>query len=267
MFFLERMKRWAEMTWTDIESLVAEDPVAVLPTGSVEQHGPHLPLGTDYFIPLALGDRALRGIPESVGCRLVSLPPLTYTHAPHSNPWPGTANLDGTTLTRVARDLIGELGRQGVRRIAILNGHMESQAFLWEGARLGRRGGSWVTLINWWDLVPGALVEDLFGDAWVGWELEHAALVETALMMALRPELVREERTPREDSPLVRPYRSLPPEAPTLPRSGSFAPTAGASAEIGERIVGAICDELIDALVSIAESPAPSSPTAKSDRR
>ena len=267
MLSLERMRRWAEMTWTDIDELVGEDPVAVLPAGSVEQHGPHLPLGTDYFIPVALADRAVQGVPESVASRLVSLPPLTYTHAPHSNPWPGTANLDGITLTRVARDLVGELGRQGIRRLAILNGHMESGAFLWEGARLGRCEGGWVTLINWWDLVPDALVEDLFGDAWAGWEMEHAALVETALMMALRPDLVREGRTPGEASPLVHPYRSLPPEAQTLPRSGSFAPADGASKEIGERIAREICHGLAATLVCVAESVPPSSGTPGNARR
>ncbi len=245
---MSRMKRWEEMSWPEIEEFLGENHFAILPAGSVEQHGPHLPLGTDYYIPMGLADRLAGLLEEEARNRMAMLPPLTYTYAPHSNPWPGTMNLDGDTLIRVAADLVAELERQGVARILILNGHMQSEPFIWEGARIGRGETAALRLVNWWDLVPADMPRDLFGKAWVGPNIEHAALIETSVMMALHPDLVREDLLPAELSPRKTPYQSLPPEPGTLPETGSFAPTEAASAEAGRVLVDHVVGELLKIL-------------------
>lgn len=67
------MKRWLTMKWTDLQGHVGEK-VAVLPIGSVEQHGPHLPLGTNSLIPVGLADRLAASAPNLAN-RLIMMPP------------------------------------------------------------------------------------------------------------------------------------------------------------------------------------------------
>ena len=121
------------MTWKDIEAERGE-MIALIVSGSVEQHGPHLPTGTDLYIAMGIADR-IASLPEAgdIAARLVLLPPIFHTYAKESDGWRGTLNLDGNTLTLVARDIIKGLFRQGIKRAVLLNGHLESYSFLLEG--------------------------------------------------------------------------------------------------------------------------------------
>jgi len=242
---LQQMPRWDAMTWPEIQTLLAKNPLVVLATGSIEQHGPHLPLATDVLIPTGLADRTAGKLREEERRRTVLLPPLAYTYAPESNGWPGTLNLDGETLTRVAADLARELARMGVAEVLLLNGHMESQPFLWEGMRLGRDSHTRIRMVNWWDLVPASVLAAQFDDASPGWTVEHAGPVETSVLWALYPSQVRKDCLPDDPAPGRPPYRKIPLEPESLPPSGSFAPTGTASADIGdalcEAVVGQLC--------------------------
>lgn len=244
---MTRMARWEHLSWQEIEERGRRGLIAVLPVGSVEQHGPHLPLGTDVHIPIGLADRlagALDG--DELGQRLVMLPPFFYTYAKHSNWWPGTLNLDGKALVGFARAVLRDLFRQDVRRVLVLNGHMESIQFLMEGVELAaeRHPDALVVLVNWWELVTDDLIMEVFGDAWPGWEAEHAALTETSLMLAFYPDLVRQERIVDDRAPRTLPYRVFPQPGEVRPPSGVYASAAAASAPIGERLAGQIVERL-----------------------
>lgn len=246
-----RMARWDLLTWQEIDERRARGLIAVLPTGSLEQHGPHLPVATDVMIPIGLADRlaaALRD--DDLGGRLVMLPPSYYTYAKHSNWWPGTLNLDGTTLVAYARAILEDLFRQGVNRTLLLNGHMESVQFLMEGIELAveRHGQARVVLVNWWELVAEAVIQEVFADAWPGWEAEHAALTETSLMLAFYPDLVRADRIADDRAPMTLPYRVFPQPPEVRPPTGVYASAAAASAPIGERLAHHIVEGLVAVL-------------------
>lgn len=252
------MARWEDLTWKDVGERREFGIVPVLPAGSVEQHGPHLPLATDVLIPVGLADRLADELgQDELGRRLVMLPPLYYTYARHSNWWPGTLNMDGTTLVACVRAVIEDLFRQDVRRLLILNGHLESVHFLMEGVELAleRYGGAQVVLVNWWELVSDALIQEVFGDGWPGWEAEHAALTETSLMLALRPELVHMDRAVDDRAPRTLHYRVLPQPQEVRPPSGVYASSAAASASTGERLV----DHVVAGLISILRERFPGS--------
>lgn len=235
------------MTWKDIEA-EREEMIALVVSGSVEQHGPHLPTGTDLYIAMGIADRLARypGAGD-VAERLVMLPPLFHTYAKESDAWRGTLNLNGNTLTLMTRDIIEGLFRQGIGKVVLLNGHLESYSFLLEGIELATEGRSGVQVIsvNWWDFIGDELIGELFADRWPGWVAEHAALTETSIMLALYPELVKAELADAGFIPRPLPYKIFPQPREVRPPSGMYAPADGAGAEIGERLVSEVLDGLV----------------------
>jgi creatinine amidohydrolase len=247
----KRMARWTELTWAEIKDRKTHGIIGILPSGSVEQHGPHLPLATDVLIPEGLADTlAGRLEHDPLGARLVMLPPFHYTYARHSNWWPGTLNLDGRTLVSFTQAVLRDLFRQGVDQIMFVNGHMESVAFLMEGAELAVEDhhDARVAVVNWWELVADSVIDQVFGSAWPGWEAEHAALTETSLMLAFCPDLVHRDRIVDDREPRHYPYKVFPQPTEVRPPSGVYASAALASAEIGHRLAAHIVDGLISVI-------------------
>jgi creatinine amidohydrolase len=240
------------MTWPEVAQAVEEEYVPVWVIGSTEQHGPHLPITTDLILPLELVKRAAREI------KLVLPPPLSFGFKSKAlsgggQGFPGTVSLDGETLIRVIRDVVSELGRHGFRRIVVMNWHMENVNLIWEGldqARaMGRLEGVTVMSI---DRPLAAFSQDelswLFEDGFTGWDVEHAAIMETSLMLALRPELVRIDKV-LDDAAAEHPWYDLIPEpAKHVPASGVLSRATLASAKKGDRLQGMVVAKLVDAI-------------------
>ena len=236
--------RWDELTWTELTE--HRDGIIVIPTGSVEQHGPHLPIGTDTFIAEGI-TKELKNIDTDK--KLIIAPSICYTYAKLNSNYLGTVNLNGSTLINLGFDLISEFLRQGFKKIVLINGHLESIPFLMEGIELAlstynnsKDNNSEIPKIviaNWWEFISNELIDEIFGDKWPGWEAEHAALTETALMKYLYPEMVRDIKVnPGEYEQL--PYRILPWNKRVQPSSGSYADPDGATKEIGYRLTEAV---------------------------
>ena len=246
----------AEMTWPEVRDAAAGGAVALWSVGSTEQHGPHLPVSVDHLIPLELSKR--------IGERLRVVIPPVQAYGFRSRPlsgggqgFPGTTSLSATTLIATVADVVGELARSGFTRIAVLNWHGENVNLLYEGVELarldGRLDGVRVQLI---ERVLNAFTEAelafLFEDAregFPGWPAEHAAIMETSLMMALAPELVRAELVADDRSPRRPFYDVIPTPAEHIAPSGVLAEASKASLAKGERLVGMIVERLTAALV------------------
>jgi creatinine amidohydrolase len=235
--------------WPEFADRIASHIVAI-PVGSIEQHGPHLPLGVDAFIPYHLALRLAARLPMLVA------PPLWY--AGPSDPvsgggqrFPGTLAIRGTTLIALAQDVLEEFFRQGARRVAFLNGHFENTAFLAEAARRvlapDDASGRKAVILNWWEHVPDDTLRRLFPEGFPGWELEHASLTETSLMQALLPELVHVDRVPPDDAGEGRraPRHKVFPEPEGLvPASGILHTAKGASPARGEALIEVLLDAI-----------------------
>jgi creatinine amidohydrolase len=91
--------------------------VAVLPIGSFEQHGPYLPLATDTIVPMAIANRL------AAVYNVLVLPPITMSCSQEHAAWPGTVSLTHTTVTAIIGDVVESLSMQGIRKLAIVNGH------------------------------------------------------------------------------------------------------------------------------------------------
>ncbi len=233
------------MTWEEYRDEVGRK-IIILPVGSLEQHGPHLPLNVDTLIAV--------GLAELVAERLsaVVLPPVSYGAKSHSGGgelFPGTTSLDGTTLINLVLDVLRETYRHGGRRFLILNAHFENVAFLVEAAELLLRVGddARVVVLSWWDLVSDEVIEDLFAEVgFPGWEIEHAAIAETSLVQYLAPDLVREDRIIDDRIKREIPYLVLPPPDDTMTRSGVLYRATYASREKGERLACYAVEKIVE---------------------
>ena len=177
----------AEMTWPEYEARV-RDSVVILPVGSTEQHGPHLPLGADA-IQVA---EVARQVGERLGAIVAPTIPYGYRSAPRSGGgeiFSGTTSLTGQALTLVVRDILTALVRHGARKIVVLDGHYENNMFLHEAIHLLLDAGApddlRILKILWVDPIRPETLERAWPDGFPGWAVEHAAHLETSMLLAI----------------------------------------------------------------------------------
>lgn len=232
--------RMDELSWPEFAARIAAGAPVLLPLGTTEQHGPHLPLNVDVVLPTGVCERVAR----EIGGLVAPTIPFGYKSMPRSGggeAFPGTLSLDANTFSLVVRDVIRSLGHHGVRRLIVVNGHFENCWPSVEGLDLGlrelRRDGITdmdVMRLEYWDFVERSTLDRLFPDGFPGTELEHASLLETSLMMLLRPDLVEMDKAPSDGPAKFPPYDRFPvPDDFGLPPSGVLAVAHGSSAEKG----------------------------------
>ena len=111
---------WGDLTAAELRTLAAGDPIVVLPIGSTEQHGPHLPVQVDSLLVSEVAKRAA----ERAGDETILVMPTVWTGlAEHHMGFGGTVTLDYAVFYALIRQVCLSLTRQGIRRIALLNGH------------------------------------------------------------------------------------------------------------------------------------------------
>ncbi|MGL5381339.1 creatininase [Clostridium sp.] len=243
------MTLMAEMTWYEFNERKDTD-VVILPVGSVEQHGPHLPLFTDTIIS--------EGFAKLLGRKTngIVMPSINYGYksqpASGGGPlFPGTIDLNGATLIALIKDILEELIRDGVKKIAIVNSHFENQAFLLEAIDLVSKSmpdGTKIIMMSWWDLITEETIDKVFDEVeFPGWALEHAAITETSLILKFAENLVHMDRLIDEKIEEVPTYQVYPIPKDLVPASGLLAIGRTSSKEKGELIV----NEALDKMVSI----------------
>ena len=177
------------MTWQEVEGAIAAGVDAVLlPIGTTEQHGPHLPLDTDCLIARALATRSAELAAEQ-GLRVLVAPTLNVTLSWYHMQFPGSMRLSTTTFLRVFREICDSLVHHGLDRIVAINGHGGNVAALTVAVNhylevTGRR----VVLAQWWDLAADVLAE-------VEGPMIHAEEAETSLALALGQRVQMEKAT------------------------------------------------------------------------
>jgi creatinine amidohydrolase len=127
----------------------------------------------------------------------------------------GTTSLDAATLARTVNDIIREFARHGVRKLVVLNGHYENQWFLIEGIdlamrELGPKPPLTIMRMEYWDFFSPATLAGVFPSGFPGYALEHAAVIETSMMLHYHPDLVPSTGYPKTARPISRPTTSIP---------------------------------------------------------
>jgi creatinine amidohydrolase len=176
---------WAEMTWEDFAD-ANPSWVAVLPVAAVEQHGPHLPLGTDSFIVEAYLARARKLLPEAL--KVTFLPLLAIGTSHEHRAFAGTLSLAPETLIRALTDIAESVHRVGVRKLVFANGHGGNVAALdLVALDLRARLGMFAVPCSFsrFGHPDGLFTADELAHG------IHGGDVETSIMLAARADLVR----------------------------------------------------------------------------
>jgi creatinine amidohydrolase len=245
----------AELSWPEFQEQVSRDAIAFVPVGATEQHGRHMPLGVDAILPTA--------VCADVARRRGGLVVPAVAYGNRSQPrsgggraFPGTINLTAETLTLLLRDILTELFRHGVRRIVVVNGHYENvwptiEAIERALDHIGRDrlGGLVILRVDIWEFLQRDTLARVFPDGYPGIELEHASVIETSMMLVVRPDLVHLERAANDGPARFRPYDRFPGPVREVPASGVLSTTAGSSEEKGRWLLADTVDGLDRAVV------------------
>lgn len=245
---------WDEQTWKQIDVLDRSGAVAVLPIGAVEAHGPHLPLGTDRVIAEAMAVEAVRRL-AAEGVTALVLPPIEYTAAAFASGFAGTVSVRGETVTALVVDIGRALAAQGVGLLAIANAHFDPEnldAIRRATERLRQEGA------------PGVVFPDVTRRGWakrLGEEFAsgacHAGRYEGSIVLAARPELVREEIRRRLEPFQVSLSEAISEGKRSFEEIGGveayFGDPAAATAAEGEETIAVLGEVLCEAVLAELE--------------
>jgi creatinine amidohydrolase len=242
---------YEEFTWPEIREAVAEKRVAVLPVGTIEQHGPHLPLVTDVLTASEMSRRAVQQIPGEA----VLLPSVFYAFNEHHMDFPGTIAVRGETFINYVTDIGRSLAHHGFRKILLVNGHGSNVPFLDIAARnITNQSAAICAMAPWWNLVPRQLLKELRESESPG-GMAHGCELETSVLLYLRGDLVQMDKAER-DIPVQRSeffYWDLQSPSPVFfqeffsrySRTGTLGDPTKASVRKGELFVAAAVETLV----------------------
>jgi creatinine amidohydrolase len=235
--------RWSDIAWPEVGQTVdlgaeGRTQVALVPVGATEQHGPHLPLGTDTIVATALCERAS----EACGAPVLPAIPVGCSYG-HSTDLPGTLSLAPEQLAMLARQWAEWAATSGLTRVLFVNAHFGNAAPLGMATDHLRlfRPDLRVGVVNWWSLDPTVAAESVLD----GDDL-HANRSETSVMLHLAPELVHVDRMADADDPdrtadLVFRYT-----APALSTNGVTGRPSEATEELGQKLVDLTVAAIVD---------------------
>ena len=172
---------WAELSWPEVDKVLKNTDTVLLPMGSTEQHGRHLPLGVDGYIPIGIAEKvsAITGVPI--------LPPIWYSTCSWHQGFTGTIHISSDTLIRQVVEICASVQRYGIKHIIGINGHTggSDPALMVAADKVLEKTGA-----RFWIACVVDVARDAIIDLCTSPVLGHADEIETAEMMAIRPDLV-----------------------------------------------------------------------------
>lgn len=250
---------WAGKTAAEVRTIAERDgSVLVVPVGSLEQHGEHMPTITDTLLCTAVSQTGAERAADSDVPILVT-PPVWTGQSRHHLSFGGTASLDVRTLLAVLEHLAETTLENGFDAMLFVNGHGGNVNLVGNAVReIAETQAAEVLGVTYFHLAKDAVGE--IRESELG-GIAHGGELETSLMLHLRPDLVREDRI--EGTPLEKPYdresRDLLDSGPvssprpfsTYTESGAVGRPELATAERGEAFFEAFRDALADLLEEV----------------
>ena len=207
--------RYEELTWPEMREAIARQPVVLLPFGTVEDHGPHLPLNTDNVIVEAICLEAAR----RAQTEMLVMPLVAYGLDEHHMDFPGTVSVEMQTLLAYVSDVAISAARHGFTHILVINGHGSNAPL----ADLVARRVVLETGMICGAMSPNAAIDTTLAEPTLSQMrrsepggVAHACEYETAMMLHLRPDLVQMEKAVREIGQLKLGYFNWDHPAPSI---------------------------------------------------
>ncbi len=180
---------WGEMSWPEIKERIGKVDVALLPVGSIEQHGPHLPLDTDAFDANYLARRIAEACSDP---KPLVLPLIPYGVSYEHDEFPGTICVDNATLARLVREIGLSAARNGINKLVTINGHGGNDPALNFAAQAITRDARIFVCVDTGETSDFDIrcITETPNDI-------HAGEIETSTSLSVRPGLVRMDRAVR----------------------------------------------------------------------
>jgi creatinine amidohydrolase len=258
--------RYSKMTWPEVNEAALQGRVAVIPAGTLEDHGLHLPIDTD----VAIADRICQELADRLPDDIMVIPPITFGFSPHHLDGPGTTTLRWDTFIDSTTQIVNSLFYHGFRKVLIVNGHGSNESVLDIASRQAILGNpdSQCAMISWWTLKKvQETVKGFRESTWTG----HACELETSLYMAIDPSLVKVGMLEEDINPYMTPHfwADLVSQAPegyanpvriaeywsTVSRTGTWGDPRSSSAEKGRAIIDSAVNELIELIDEYKKRP------------
>lgn len=253
---------WQDLTTADVASLDRARSVAILPTAAVEQHGPHLPLGTDAMINAGVLARAMVLAPADLD--MLVLPAMSVGKSNEHQDFPGTLTLSAETMIRALTEIGEGLARAGLRKLVLFNTHGGQPQVLDIVAQdLRARFGMIAVVANAWRMMDrDAHFPPSEREAGL-----HGGGIETALMLHLHADLVRRDQI-RDFTSSARVLEGSFPQLSTQGRvafawqaqdlnpAGAVGDARLGTAEIGRVLVEQAAARLVDLVDALSRLPA-----------
>jgi len=243
----------SKMTWVEVKERLKETDIVIIPIGSIEQHGLHLPLDTDTFIALEIAKKAAEATINDV--KAVVAPPIHFGISPYMMNFPGTISIRGETFINLLYDICKSLIKHGFRKLVFINQHYSNTPYIRmviDKIQYEERN-SLLVLVNLGELVGDVIynVKETL--------CFHACETETSYAIALGQRVILEKRTKKiPESPIpdfikfgiemeVKPpfVITAVPYIDEVSETGVIGDATKASFEKGQKMVEASVERLI----------------------
>jgi creatinine amidohydrolase len=179
---------WQEMWRHEFEKAAKEDPVVIVPTGSVEQHGPHCPADVDISIAFYIAVQVAKGVTDFP---VIVSPPIWSGFSHYNMGFPGTITVGADTYRNLLLDICRSIYANGFRRMVLLNGHGGNHALNKTVMHQISQESIFVLAVSWWEVVQDEMARLASAD---GDDVGHGGEWETSVQLYLRPKLVLNEK-------------------------------------------------------------------------
>lgn len=261
--------RIGESNWIDVRDALASGAAVIVPLGSTEEHGPHVPTG-DYMVVDEIARRTAVETGDLVA------PTLPFGYSEYFRHYPGTLTLRPETLASVIEDVVSSLTPHGAKRIVLFNGHSGNAPIIeLVSRRIRRESGVFLVTLAPFEIMK-AVANEVYGEDVV---LSHGGEPMGSLMLALAPDLVKLDRvgrvTPVEVSESMCGHRrqglhallfeGIRVGAPidvidVADSDGKLGPAEGASPVKGEELLRRTVEFCVDFMMSFRRMPDPPDP-------
>ena len=255
-----------DMTWPEVDEVLRKPNAVLIPVGSVEQHGLHLPLSVDSRCAAYLAEQAAEKVTEDQQIRVVIAPTIQYTDVATFESFPGTIGISIDTEIRVIGDIARSFIKQGFRNIIFVNGHFPNIVPIDTALRQVSVDfpDAGLYAVYWW-----ALGFEVIPKVRKSRCSLHAEELETSLSLVIQPENVHLDKAVKDvpsyslsekwvSPDFLGPNRVFYHSRKKFPKFGTNPGVMGdptvASWETGEKIIKAVVDDLAEIIVEVVES-------------